>query len=185
MSGTPFITAFCGSQAGVLPEFVQVAHEFGTSLVEHGFGLVFGGGSVGMMGAVSDAVIAAGGEVIGVIPQRLVDLEHGRKDLADMRVVPDMHTRKATMYHLSSGFAVLPGGVGTFDEFFEIFTWAKLGYHSSPIVVVNVADYYTPLMELLHHARNSGFITEADLSLVHFVDDVALAMKVLVAQTSR
>ena len=132
-----------------------------------------------MMGAVSDAVLAADGDIIGVIPQRLVDMEHGRKDLADMRVVPDMHTRKATMYHLSSGFAVLPGGVGTFDEFFETFTWAKLGYHASPIVVVNIADYYTPLIELLHHAQKSGFISEQDLGLVHFVDDVVPAMKVL------
>lgn len=179
MSDTPFITVFCGSQAGVLPEFVKVAREFGRGLVANGYGLVFGGGSVGMMGAVSDAVISAGGEVIGVIPQRLVDLEHGRSDLDDMRVVPDMHTRKATMYRLSSGFAVLPGGVGTFDEFFEIFTWSKLGYHSSPIVVVNIADYYTPLMELLHHALTSGFITEKDLALVHFVDAVEPAMSVL------
>lgn len=166
------IAAFTGSQSGVLPEFVDVASEFGTALVKHGYGLVYGGGSVGMMGAVSDAVIAAGGKVVGIIPQRLVDLEHGRLDLGDMRVVPDMHTRKGLMYELANGFVVLPGGVGTLDEFFEIVTWRKLGYHDCPIVVLNIADYYTPLAELLHHAKNSGFISTKDLELVRFVDSV-------------
>lgn len=172
------VCVFCGSQPGVKPEYVAVARQLGGALAREGYGLVYGGGAVGIMGAVSDAVVAAGGEVIGVIPQALRDMEQGRDDI-DLRIVSDMHERKALMYELSDAIVVLPGGIGTFEEFFEVFTWAKLGFHAKPIIVYNVGDYYTPLVELLSHAEQSGFLWPTDRGLVTFVTTVQATMSTL------
>jgi uncharacterized protein (TIGR00730 family) len=175
----PRVCVFCGAGPGTRPEFAEAARDFGEALVAAGFGLVFGAGGVGLMGAVSDAVIKAGGDLVGVIPQSLMDREYGRTDIADLRVVGTMHERKALMHELSVGFAVLPGGLGTFEEFFEVLTWAQLGLHAKPIVVVDVGGYYAPLVELLDHALESGFLTAADRRLVQVVPSVTAAIEIL------
>ncbi len=131
------------------------------------------------MGAVSDAVLAAGGEVIGVIPQSLRDREYAREDLSDLRIVSTMHERKALMHELSDAFVVLPGGLGTFEEFFEVLTWAQLDLHSKPIVVLDIDGYYRPLVELLDHAESSGFMRPADRALVTVVETTAEVLETL------
>jgi uncharacterized protein (TIGR00730 family) len=175
----PRVCVFCGASSGSSPKYVQIAAELGDALAEHKLGLVFGAGGVGIMGAVSDAVLAAGGEAIGVIPQSLMDREHGRRDLADLRVVATMHERKALMHELSAAFVVLPGGLGTFEEFFEVLTWAQLGLHRKPILVLDVDGYYGPLVELLDHALASGFMREADRKLVTVVSSVPAVLETL------
>jgi len=129
-------------------------------------GVVFGGGSIGLMGVVADAALAAGGEVIGVIPHALAARELAHREVADMRVVPDMHARKALMAELSDGFIALPGGLGTFEELFEIATWSQLGIHRKPLGVLNVAGYYDPLVALLDHAVREGFVSIGNRDLV-------------------
>ena len=181
----PRVCVFCGAGPGTRREFAEAAQEFGEALVAAGFGLVFGAGGVGIMGAVSDAVIKAGGDLVGVIPQSLMDREYGRTDIADLRVVGTMHERKALMHELSIGFAVLPGGLGTFEEFFEVLTWAQLGLHAKPIVVVDVSGYYAPLVGLLDHALESGFLTAADRRLVQVVPSVTAAIEILRASSAR
>jgi hypothetical protein len=131
------------------------------------------------MGDVSTGALGRGGRVTGVIPQALMDLELGRTDIADLRVVANMHERKALMYDLSAAFVTLPGGLGTYDEFFETATWTKLGLHTKPSLVLNVGGYYDPLEAMLKHALDSGFFTRADRELITFHDDVAGVMAVL------
>jgi uncharacterized protein (TIGR00730 family) len=173
------VCVFCGASAGTSPKYAQTARDLGEALVAAELGLVFGAGGVGIMGAISDAVLAAGGEAIGVIPQSLVDREHGRGDLSDLRIVSTMHERKALMHELSAGFVVLPGGLGTFEEFFEVLTWAQLGLHRKPIVVLDIDGYYRPLVELLDHAESSGFIRPADRDLVTVVDSTVEVLATL------
>jgi uncharacterized protein (TIGR00730 family) len=173
------VCVFCGASPGTSGKYVEVAHELGTALATRRLGLVFGAGGVGVMGAISDAVLAAGGEAVGVIPQSLMDREYGRTDLSDLRIVSSMHERKALMHELSAAFVVLPGGLGTFEEFFEVLTWAQLGLHDKPIVVLDVDDYYRPLIELLDHARSSGFLTAADRELVTVVKSVPAVFETL------
>jgi uncharacterized protein (TIGR00730 family) len=173
------ICVFCGASSGVSPQFVAEAGELGTALAAAGYGLVFGAGGAGIMGAVSDAVLKADGEVVGVIPQALMDRECGRTDIADLRVVSTMHERKALMHELSAAFVTLPGGLGTLEEFFEVLTWAQLGLHRKPMIILNVAGYYTPLAELLDHAVRQGFMTEKDRTLVTFVDTAAQVITAL------
>ncbi len=167
------VCVFCGASPGNSAKYANAARDLGDALVSADLGLVFGAGGVGIMGAVSDAVLAAGGEAIGVIPQSLMDREHGRNDLADLRVVSTMHERKALMHELSAAFVVLPGGLGTFEEFFEVLTWAQLGLHRKPIVVLDIDGYYGPLVELLDHAESSGFMRAADRELVTVVESTA------------
>jgi uncharacterized protein (TIGR00730 family) len=173
------VCVFCGASPGTSLKYVQTATELGQALVKADLGLVFGAGGVGIMGAVSDAVLGAGGEAVGVIPQSLMDREHGRRDLADLRVVATMHERKALMHDLSAGFVVLPGGLGTFEEFFEVLTWAQLGLHQKPIVVLDVDGYYRPLADLLDHAASSGFMKVSDRDLVAFADSPRRALEIL------
>jgi uncharacterized protein (TIGR00730 family) len=166
------VCVFCGASPGNSAKYANAAADLGAALVAADLGLVFGAGGVGIMGAISDAVLAAGGEAIGVIPQSLMDREHGRHDLPDLRVVSSMHERKALMHSLSAGFVVLPGGLGTFEEFFEVLTWAQLGLHRKPIVVLDIDGYYQPLVELLDHAESSGFMRSADRELVTVVESI-------------
>jgi uncharacterized protein (TIGR00730 family) len=173
------VCVFCGASSGNSDRYVQVADELGRALVAADLGLVFGAGGVGIMGAVSDAVLAAGGEAIGVIPQSLIDREYGRADLTDLRIVSTMHERKALMHELSAAFVVLPGGLGTFEEFFEVLTWAQLGLHRKPIVVLDIDGYYQPLVELLDHAQASGFMTGSDRALVSVVQSVSQVIDAL------
>jgi uncharacterized protein (TIGR00730 family) len=151
---------------GVSPAFREAAAALGTQFVERGLGLVFGGGSVGLMGVVADAVLDGGGEVIGVIPQALATKELLHVGVRDMRRVGDMHERKAVMAENADAFVALPGGYGTFEELFEVITWAQLGFHRKNIGLLNVDGYFDPLVKFIDHAIESGFIKPAHRELI-------------------
>jgi uncharacterized protein (TIGR00730 family) len=142
------VCVFCGSSTGRDPRYAEQASALARELVSRGIGLVFGGGSVGLMGVDADAVLAGGAAVTGVIPRGLAARELAHRGVADMRVVPTMHARKALMAELADAFVALPGGIGTFEELLEIATWGQLGLHAKPIGVLNVAGYYDPLVAL-------------------------------------
>ena len=152
------VCVFCGSSPGGNPAYIAAARTLGTLLVRRGLGLVYGGGRVGLMGAIADAVLTAGGEVIGIIPESLARKEVAHMGLKDLRVVPSMHVRKAQMADLADGFLALPGGCGTFEEFFEVVTWAQIGIHRKPCALLNVAGYYDPLLTLFAHAVAERFV---------------------------
>src|SRR5438477_2940520 len=151
------ICVFSGSNTGKRQEYQQAARDLGQELVARGLGLVYGGASVGLMGVIADTVLASGGEVIGVIPSALTRYEIPHKSLTQLHEVASMHERKALMADLSDGFIALPGGFGTFDELFEIITWAQLGLHNKPIGLLNAAGYFAPLLALVVHASTEGF----------------------------
>jgi uncharacterized protein (TIGR00730 family) len=152
------ICVFCGSSAGNDPRFLDLARRLGSLMAERGLGLVYGGATVGLMGAVADAALAGGGHVTGVIPSRLVERELAHHGLPDLRVVASMHERKALMADLADAFVALPGGIGTLEETFEVLTWAQLGLHHKPIGILDVAGYYAPLLGFLDHAVASRFV---------------------------
>lgn len=162
------ICVFCGSSSGAQPEYMTAAQELGKTLASQNITLVYGGASVGLMGAVADAVLSEGGQVIGVIPQILMTKEVAHHKLTDLRVVDSMHSRKALMAELSDGFIALPGGFGTFEELCEIVTWSQLGLHQKPIGVLDVLDYYKPLKELVNKGIQQEFIREQYKDLVLF-----------------
>lgn len=168
----PSLCVFCGSSFGDNPAYRSAAEEMGWALVRHGWGLVYGGGSIGLMGVVADSVMAAGGHVIGVIPQKLAIVELLHRGVPDMRVVPSMHDRKALMAELSDGFIALPGGYGTLEELFEVITWAQLGIHSKPIGILNVLGYYDGLLQFVDHAINERFMKPAHRDLFVVATDV-------------
>lgn len=159
------ICVFCGSSAGDRLEYARAADEFGKLLAEQGITVVYGGGNVGLMGVLADSALAAGGRVIGVIPQHLVDKELAHSGV-DLRIVSSMHERKALMAELADAFVALPGGIGTFEEFFEILTWSQLGLHSKPCGLLNVIGYYDPLLAMLEHAARAGFLRPLHLQLM-------------------
>jgi uncharacterized protein (TIGR00730 family) len=152
------VCVFCGSSAGVRPAYGAAARRMGTLLAERGIGLVYGGGKVGLMGAMADAAMAAGGEVIGIIPEGLMAREVGHGGVTELRVVRTMHERKAMMADLSDAFVALPGGFGTFEEYFEVLTWAQLGIHPKPCGLLDVEGYYAPFLAMLDHAVAEGFV---------------------------
>jgi uncharacterized protein (TIGR00730 family) len=152
------VCVFCGSNAGADPAYLEAARHVGRGFAERGLRLVYGGARVGMMGALADAAIAAGGEVTGVIPRQIVDLEVGHDGVADLRIVDSMHERKALMADLADAFVALPGGIGTLEELFEVFTWAHLGLHRKPLGLLDVAGYYAPLEAMLDHAVEQRFL---------------------------
>ena len=152
------ICVFCGASPGRDPAHAEVARALGRALVARGLELVYGGGSVGLMGTVADAVLAAGGRVTGVIPQVLQIRELAHPGLTDLRVVGSMHERKALMAELSDGFVALPGGMGTIEELSEVLTWAQLGLHRRPIGLLDVAGYYGPLITFFDQAESAGFL---------------------------
>jgi uncharacterized protein (TIGR00730 family) len=152
------VCVFCGSNGGADPAYLEAATAVGRSLAGRGLRLVYGGGNVGMMGAIADAALEAGGEVVGVIPRQIFDLEIGHTGVQDLRVVGSMHERKALMADLSDAFVALPGGIGTFEELFEVFTWAQLGLHRKPLGLLDVAGYYAPLETMLDHAVHQRFL---------------------------
>ncbi len=160
------ICVFCGSKVGTNPRYERAAFDLADALVERGHGLVFGGGSVGMMGAVADRVLERGGEVIGVIPKSLARRELLHAGVPDTRVVGSMHERKALMAELADEFVALPGGYGTFEEFFEIVTWAQLGLHDKSVGLLNVAGYFDPLVRLIDHSIEEGFVAPQHRNLV-------------------
>ena len=152
------VLVFCGSSPGRLPVYVDAATALGDELAARGLGLVYGGAQVGIMGAVADAVLAAGGEVIGVIPRMLVEKEVAHTGLTDLRVVETMHQRKALMESLADGVVALPGGFGTLEELFEIVTWAQLGIHSKPVALLNVSGYWDQLLAFIDHMVAERFL---------------------------
>jgi uncharacterized protein (TIGR00730 family) len=152
------VCVFCGSNGGADPVYLDTAARVGRSLAERGMRLVYGGGKVGMMGAVAEGALQAGGEVVGVIPKQIFDLEIGHEGLGDLRVVGSMHERKALMAELADAFVALPGGIGTFEELFEVYTWAQLGLHRKPLGLLDVAGYYGPLEAMLDHAVDQRFL---------------------------
>ena len=154
------VCVFCGSSPGARPEYTETAQDLGSLLVERGLGLVFGGADVGLMGRLADAVMSEGGEAIGVIPQALVDREIAHLGLSDLRVVGSLHERKATMAELSDAFIALPGGLGTLEELFEVYTWSQLGLHAKPCALLNVAGYFDALAGFLDHAVAERFVSE-------------------------
>jgi len=151
------ICVFCGSYSGAREVYGEEARALGRAMAERGIGLVYGGGGIGMMGAVADAVIEAKGKVIGVIPYALATKERAHPDI-DMRVVNTMHERKAIMAELSDAFIALPGGFGTFEEIMETITWGQLGIHQKPVGLLNVAGYYDPMLAMIDRAIEEGFI---------------------------
>jgi uncharacterized protein (TIGR00730 family) len=152
------ICVFCGSRAGDNPAYAELTRQFGEALVARGLGLVFGGGHIGLMGILADAVLGAGGEAIGVIPEALVAKELAHPALTQLHVVATMHQRKAIMADLADGFVALPGGFGTGDELFEILTWAQLGLHHKPIGLLNLGAFFDPLLTWLDRAVLEGFL---------------------------
>jgi uncharacterized protein (TIGR00730 family) len=160
------VCVFCGSSPGANSEYAELARQLGGILARRGLGLVYGGGNVGLMGRLADAVLKQGGHVIGVIPQSLVDLEVAHPGLPDLRVVASMHERKALMADLADGFIALPGGIGTLEEFCEILTWAQLGLHHKPCGLINVAGYFDHLMAFLDHAVSERFFRREHRSMV-------------------
>ena len=174
-----WICVFCGSSKGVRPEYAAAARELGRGIAESGLGLVFGGGSIGLMGVVADSVLEAGGEAVGVIPDVIVDCEVGHNGLTELCVVRTMHERKAMMAERSDAFIALPGGFGTMDEFMEIVTWAQLGIHSKPCVLVNVGGYYDALLRFLDSAVDGGFIRSGNRALIRVAANPAEALKMI------
>jgi uncharacterized protein (TIGR00730 family) len=160
------LCVFCGSSPGDRPVYADAARRLGECLAARGLGLIYGGGHIGLMGVLADAVLRAGGEAIGVIPQSLVDRELAHGGLTNLRVVSTMHERKALMADLADGFVALPGGYGTGDELFEILTWAQLGLHSKPIGLLNVAGFFDPLLAWLDHTVHEGFVKAAHRHLL-------------------
>ncbi len=164
------IAVYCGSNKGNRPEYAAAAQALGTLLAREQIELVYGGGMVGLMGIVADAMLKHGGQVIGVIPEKLVIKEVVHEKLPDLRVVKDMHERKALMAELSDGFIALPGGYGTFEEFFEVLAWSQLGWHPKPFGLLDIAGFYRPLLEFLDHTRDEGFIRPQHRELVLVAD---------------
>lgn len=152
------IAVFCGANTGTDPAILQAAQAMGRTIAQRGMGVVYGGGHVGLMGAVADAALEAGGIVIGVIPGFMMEKELAHQRLTELIVVRDMHERKMRMHELSQAVVALPGGFGTMDEVFELLTWRQLGLHAKPIGVLNVNDFYTPLLEQVARMERDGFL---------------------------
>ncbi len=165
------VCVFCGASSGRLPAYSEAARAFGVAAAARGIGIVYGGGRVGLMGAVADGALSAGGEVIGVIPQELVDRELAHGGLTKLHVVGSLHERKALMAELADGFVALPGGFGTLDELLEQLTWSQLGLHDKAVGLLDVAEYWLPLIALARHATAEGFVRESDLAAIAVATD--------------
>lgn len=165
------ICVFCGSNPGNDPAYLDAAQALGAAIVTRGYELVYGGAEVGLMGAVADAALEAGGRVVGVMPKALIDKEIGHKNLSEQHIVSSMHERKALMADLSDGFIALPGGVGTLEEIFEIWTWAQLGHHDKPLAFMNVLGFYDPLCTFLDHQSSEGFVRKGHRDMAIFSKD--------------
>ena len=167
------ICVFCGSSPGARPEYTEIARQLGALLAARGLTLVYGGGNVGMMGQLANAVLENGGRVTGVIPEAIAEMEVAHTGLSDLRVVDSMHTRKALMAELADGFIALPGGLGTLEEFVEVLTWAQLGFHAKPCGLLNVAGYYDSLLSFIEHTAGQLFIQPEHRELILVENDPA------------
>ncbi|CAD5374721.1 Cytokinin riboside 5'-monophosphate phosphoribohydrolase [Rubrivivax sp. A210] len=155
------ICVYCGSRHGADPAYTEAARALGAAIGTRGWQLVYGGGKVGLMGEVADAVLAHGGRVIGVIPESLKKLEVGHLGLHELHVVPSMHVRKQMMAERADAFVALPGGIGTLEELYEVWTWRQLGYHASPVGLLNIAGYYDDMLRFMRHTVDQGFLSQA------------------------
>jgi uncharacterized protein (TIGR00730 family) len=171
------ICVFCGASPGARPAYSEATVRIARMLTAEGIGVVYGGGGVGLMGALADAVIAEGGEITGVIPRSLVDREIAHRDVADMRVVGSMHERKALMAELADAFVALPGGIGTLEELFEVYTWAQLGLHRKPCALLNVDGYYDGIADFLNHAVAERFLRQETRDLLMVETDPAVLVE--------
>lgn len=175
-SGQRRLCLYCGSSSGSRPEFADAAAELGRTMASRGIGLVYGGGSVGLMGVAADAALAAGGEVVGVITEQLLAAEVAHRGVTSLEVVGSMHERKARMCDLADGFVVLPGGFGTVDEFAEMLTWNQLGIVAKPVVLVDLHGYWAPFLDWIEHAAELGFVRPAHRGLARRASTVAEAI---------
>ncbi len=173
------VAVFCGSSPGHDPVYVDAAVELGTEIASRGLTLVYGGGNVGLMGTVADAALAAGGRVHGVITEALLGAEVGHLGISKLEIVPTMHDRKARMAALADGFLALPGGYGTYEELFEVLTWTQLGIHHKPVVVVNVAGFWNPLLAQTSHATTAGFMKPAHQAVLRSAESCTEALDLL------
>jgi uncharacterized protein (TIGR00730 family) len=167
------VCVYCGSRKGVQPAYAEGARRLGGLLAERGMTLVYGGGNVGLMGIIADAVMASGGRVVGIIPQALLAKEVGHREVSELIVVEDMHERKLKMATLSDAFIALPGGIGTLEELFETFTWLQLGFHTKPVGLYDIGGYYRQLTDFLGHMVGEGFLRADQLEMLHVADDPA------------
>src|SRR5260221_9845796 len=182
MALTKSICVYCGSSFGNSPHYTAAATDLGHEMARRGMRLIYGGGRVGLMGKVADAVIEGGGQVIGVIPKHVEDAEVGHRGLSELKVVDSMHTRKRMMFDLSDAFVVLPGGPGTLDEAFEVITWRQLQLHDKPVIIVNIDGYWDKLVELFDHVITSGFARPATLQHFSVVNSVGRLFDMLAQQ---
>jgi len=166
MTNIQSICVFCGASLGNRADFGEAAHQLGMELALHGITLVYGGGSTGMMGMIADSTLKHGGQAVGIIPRALSDREVQHNGLTELHIVDSMHERKALMAERSDAFVALPGGFGTYEELFEVITWAQLGIHHKPILVLNVDGYFNPLFRLIEEGVESGFIRQLDPALI-------------------
>ncbi|KGX86590.1 LOG family protein [Pontibacillus litoralis] len=171
------IAVFCGSRLGNHDAYKQGAIALGKALAEQGITLVYGGSSVGLMGVLADTVLENGGEAIGVIPNKLVEREVAHHNLTELHVVETMHKRKAKMAELSDAFITMPGGAGTMEEFFEVYTWAQIGIHNKPIGLLNVNQYYTPLISLFDHMVQEKFLTQDNRNMAILEENVEVLLQ--------
>lgn len=179
------VCVYCGSGPGTNPEFVNAATAFGRTLAENGVGLVYGGGSIGLMGAVAAGALAGRGKVTGIIPTFLTRREHVLKEAQELIVTKDMHERKQLMFEHSDAFVAFPGGVGTLEELVEQMTWSQLGRHSKPILLANIDGFWEPLMDLLAHMRSTAFIRptlSVDVLMAERVEDILPKLRAAAAQ---
>jgi uncharacterized protein (TIGR00730 family) len=174
----PFsVAVYCGSRFGDSPAFAQAARTLGELIGRSGATLVYGGGRVGLMGTVADAVMASGGQVVGVIPQALMDREVGHSGLTELHVVQTMHERKQLMAERADAFISLPGGIGTLEELYEVWSWQQLGYHDKPVALLNVDGYYDPLLEFHGAMHSRGFVSDAQFNALLVGTDPALLLE--------
>ena len=174
------VCVYCGSKPGTDPAFTQAAIQVGTWIGQHGGQLVYGGGRNGLMGIVADATMAAGGRVIGVIPRALVEKEWAHTGCTELHVVETMHERKQMMAEKADAFVALPGGIGTFEEFYEVWTWRQLGYHNKPIGLLNVNHYYEPMLSFLKSVVQHKFMGEWQMDFIQTHDDLSVLLPSLV-----
>jgi hypothetical protein len=179
------ICVYCGSRFGASPSFHRVAQVLGQTIASRGWRLIYGGGNVGLMGATADAALAAGGEVVGVIPERLMNREVGHRGLSELHVVQTMHERKRVMAEMADAFVALPGGIGTLEELFEVWTWRHLGYHDQPIGLLNVEGFYDPLLAFMSHTREAGFVDDLQQAMLTISADPAELLDRLGAEAAR
>lgn len=173
------LCVFCGSAPGNSEKYIQQAKKIGLLMAQNQIGLVYGGGNVGIMGALADAVMAGLGEVIGVIPKILVDYEVAHQHLTKLHIVEDMHERKRMMYDFSDAFLILPGGMGTLDEMFEILTWSQLKLHNKPIYILNEFGFYDHLLKYIEHSQNEGFIKKEHANLIRVLESSDEILKLM------